>query len=108
MEPSVLVMVVHALISVLRRQRQVDRFKFKASLVYLVSFRTARPIENPESKKKKRKKKWLLYESMAFSGEEMAAGLEGKREACPLTVTPLFWTPFLRRPGPGLHPAQDT
>lgn len=58
--------------------------------------------------KKKKKVASPVPESMAFSGEELAAGLEGRRETCALTVTPVFWTPFLHRPGPGLHPAQDT
>ena len=35
----------------LRRQRQVDLYKFEASLVYRVSFRTARAMQrNPVSK----------------------------------------------------------
>jgi hypothetical protein len=34
--------VVHAFNVTLRRQKQVDIFKFKASLVYIVSSRTAR------------------------------------------------------------------
>ena len=36
--------MVHPFISVLRRQRQVDLCEYKASLVYRVSFRTARAI----------------------------------------------------------------
>jgi hypothetical protein len=44
--------VAHALIPTLGRQRQVD---FEASLVYRVSFRTARATQrNPVSKKQKK------------------------------------------------------
>jgi hypothetical protein len=36
------VVVPHTLVSVLRRQRQMDLCEFKASLVYIVYSRTAR------------------------------------------------------------------
>ena len=45
---------VHTLIPVLRRQKQADLCKFKASLVYRVSSRTPRAIpRNPVLKKKR-------------------------------------------------------
>ena len=37
-------MVVHASVPALWRQRQVDLCEFKASLVYMISFRTARTV----------------------------------------------------------------
>jgi hypothetical protein len=42
----------------LRRQRKVDLYEFKASLVYWASFRTARATQsNPVSKQKQQRKK---------------------------------------------------
>jgi hypothetical protein len=55
-------MVIHAsnacmpLMPALRRQRQADLHDFKASLAYVVSFRSARAIQrNPISKQNKTK-----------------------------------------------------
>jgi hypothetical protein len=46
------------LIQALRRQRQADLCEFKASLVYRISFKTAKGIQrNPVLKKKKKQKK---------------------------------------------------
>ena len=47
------------LIPALRRQMQVDRYEFEASLVYRTSSRTARTViqRNPVSKKQNKKQK---------------------------------------------------
>jgi hypothetical protein len=48
-------MVAHALIPVLRRQRQVELSEFEASLVYTVSSRTSRTTQrNPVLEKNKK------------------------------------------------------
>ena len=46
--------MIHCLIPALRRKRRVNVYEFQASLVYMVSFRTARATKrNPVSIKKK-------------------------------------------------------
>lgn len=44
------VVVAHTLITALVRQRQADRYKFKASQVYRVSFRTGRATETEKER----------------------------------------------------------
>lgn len=83
MEPSVLVMVVHAFNLSAQKAEAGGSFQIQ-SQPGLYSELQDRPIENLYPKKKREKKKKVaspIPESMAFSGEEMAAGLEGRREA---------------------------
>lgn len=56
------------LIQAFRRQRQAYRYKFKVSLIYTVSSRTARLIErDPVSRKAKQNKNQPRFEVYTFN-----------------------------------------
>ena len=86
-------MVVHTLISALRRQRQVDLYKFEASLVYRANFKRARATQkNPISKKTKKQKNKNKNKARkirtTWGGLETEIGVSTQSTAmCPLSVS---------------------
>ena len=69
------------LILALERQRQVDLSEFKASLVYIMSFRKLRAIQrDPVSKNKSNK--WTIWKSKQMNGIPSAISYLPTHEFC--------------------------